>query len=245
MSKKYLLIVVLALPYLFLLCSPENEKEGGKMDSSKIIKLPEPVNESDVSVEEALKNRRSIRSYQDKELKLEHLSQILWSSYGITKSMESGPDFLRGGLRTAPSAGARYPLEIYAVCGNVSDLAAGIYKYDSKEHTLKLLQSGDQRSELSEAAYGQSFIAKAPASLFYSAVYERTTSKYGQRGRERYVCMDLGHSAENVYLQAYSLGIGTCAVGAFSDQDVSKVMQIPEQETPLYIMPLGYIESQK
>ncbi len=245
MINKFSLVFILVIPYIFVFCSPENEKTGDKMDVKQAINLPEPAFESDVPVEEALKNRRSIRSYQDKELTLEHLSQILWSAYGITKPMESGPDFLRGGLRAAPSAGARYPLEIYAVCGEVSGLAAGIYKYDSREHTLKLLQSGDHRSDLTEAAYGQSFIARAPASLFYSAIYERTTSKYGQRGKDRYVCMDLGHSAENVYLQAYSLNIGTCAVGAFSDKEVSKVMQLPDQETPLYIMPLGYIDSQK
>lgn len=238
--KNNLVIFILLIPLIAFSFCP-NEKGAG-MDVIKTIDLPKPNFDSGVSIEEALKNRRSIRTYLDKSLKLKHISQILWAAYGITQPRESGPDFLRGGLRTAPSAGALYPLEIYLVCGNVESLEPGIYKYNSREHKLEMLEKGDKRNELARAAYGQSHVKNAAADIFYSAIYARTTKKYGERGRKRYVCMDLGHSAENVYLQSYSLNIGTCAVGAFSDEKVEKVMSLPENETPLYIMPLGYME---
>ncbi len=163
---------------------------------------------------------------------------MLWAAYGVTED-RSSPSFLRGGLRTAPSAGGLYPLEIYLVAGKVTGLSSGIYKYHSENHTLELISKGDVRKELAQAATDQKFIETAPVSLVYSAVFSRTTNKYGKRGRERYVCIDLGHSAQNVYLQAYALNLGTCAVGAFTDDMVSIVMQLPGNEEPLYIMPIG------
>jgi SagB-type dehydrogenase family enzyme len=202
------------------------------------VNLPEPRLTSDISVEEALLNRRSIREFKDEALTLEQVSQILWAAYGITEE-RSSPSFLRGGLRTAPSAGGLYPLEIYLVVGKVVGLSSGIYKYHSENHILELISQGDIRKDLAKAALDQEFIVTAPASVFYAADYKRTTQKYGTRGRERYVCMDLGHSAQNVYLQAYALNLGTCAMGAFTDDMVSMVMQLPENEEPLYIMPIG------
>lgn len=202
------------------------------------IVLPEPRLTSEVSVEEALLNRRSIREFKTDALTLEQVSQILWAAYGITDE-RSAPSYLRGGLRTAPSAGGLYPLEIYLVAGKVFGLSSGIYKYHSENHTLELISKGDVRKDLSKAATDQKFIEIAPISVLYTAIYKRTTQKYGNRGKERYVCMDLGHSAQNVYLQAYALNLGTCAVGAFTDEMVSMVMQLPENEEPLYIMPVG------
>lgn len=202
------------------------------------VKLPEPRLTSDISVEEALLIRRSIREFKNEAITIQDVSQILWAAYGITEE-RSSPSFLKGGLRTAPSAGALYPLEIYLVAGKVTGLKAGIYKYISQDHSLELVSEGDVRKDLAAAALDQEFLETAPASLMYSAVYSRMTQKYGNRGRERYVCMDLGHSAQNVYLQACALGLGTCAVGAFTDDMVSIVMQLPEDEEPLYIMPIG------
>ncbi len=204
----------------------------------KVITLPEPRRQSDCSVEQALLHRRSVRTYKPEPLALKELSQLLWAAYGITKEMPL-PAFLQGGLRTAPSAGALYPLEIYVVAGEVTGLAPGIYRYRSAGHALELIAAGDHRQELARAAWDQSFIAKAPAVLVYAAVFARTTGKYGERGRSRYVCMDLGHSAQNVYLQAEALGLGTCAVGAFDDASVAKVMGLKSEEEPLYLMPAG------
>ena len=209
----------------------------GKQSDNK-IQLPEPVLTSDISVEEALVNRRSIREFKSDALTLDQVSQILWAAYGINEP-RSNPAFLRGGLRTAPSAGALYPLDIYLVCGNVEGLQAGIYKYIAEVHGLELVSEGDVRKDLAKAALDQDFLEVAPISIVYVAIFNRTTQKYGKRGRERYVCMDIGHSAQNVYLQTYTLNLGTCAIGAFTDKMVSMVMLLTDREEPLYIMPIG------
>jgi SagB-type dehydrogenase family enzyme len=146
---------------------------------------------------------------------------------------------LRGGLRTAPSAGALYPLEIYLVAGNVTGLAPGVYRYNSEMHELQLTVEGDKRPELCDAYFSQPWVKNAPASLVYSAVYERNTQKYGDRGRERYVCMDAGHSAENVCLECTALGLGSVVLGAFLDTKVRLAVQMTKPEEPLYIIPFG------
>lgn len=216
-----------------------NETQQAQMsDESLTYKLPAPQKEGSLSVEKALTRRRSHRSYLDKAISTEDVSQMLWAAYGITKPLSYAQT--RGGLRTAPSAGALYPLEIYILIGNVKNIEPGVYKYTAKDHRITRTIDHDAKPDLSEAALNQEMIKKAPACIFYSAVFERTTQKYGERGRKRYVCMDLGHSAQNVYLQAEALHLGTCAIGAFDDEEVKAVMQLPEEEEPLYIMPIGY-----
>lgn len=207
-----------------------------------VLDLPAPRLVSDVSVEASLQNRRSLRAYADTPITMADVSQLLWSAYGITMPVEDGPEFLRGGLRTAPSAGALYPLEIYVVARKVTDLPGGIYWYRSEIHKLTCITQDDRWDALAEACLGQPHFETAAAAIVYSAVFERNTSKYGQRGRERYVCMDLGHSAENVYLQAYALGLGTCAIGAFDDLRLKQVIGMTRQEEPLYVMPVGRAE---
>ncbi len=215
---------------------PENRPAGAA------IALPAPRFEGPVSVEAAIEGRRSIREYAAKPLTLAEVSQLLWAAYGITQPMPNAPAFVRGGFRAAPSAGARYPLDLYLVAFDVEGLPAGVYWYKSETHELVRMREGDTRKELSAAAFDQPMFATAAAAIVYSAVYERNTSKYGERGRARYVCADLGHSAENVYLQAFALKIGTVAVGAFSDLQVKKAAGMTRAEEPLYIMPLGKIE---
>ena len=210
---------------------------------STLIDLPAPALTGSVSVEKALQSRRSIRVYADTTIALAEVSQILWAAYGITEPVPDGPDFLRGGLRTAPSAGALYPLELYLVARRVDGLEPGVYWYKSETHQLMATPGGDRWAALAEAALRQPHFETAAAAIVYSAIYERNTSKYGERGRERYVCMDLGHSAENVYLEAYALGIGTCAIGAFIDLAVKQAIGMTRAEEPLYIMPLGRMQS--
>jgi SagB-type dehydrogenase family enzyme len=206
------------------------------------IELPPARVEGDISVEEALKSRRSVRSYADAPLTMAEVGQLLWAAYGISYPIEDGPAFLRGGLRTAPSAGALYPLEVYLVARDVTGLDPGVYWYDSEDHTLGLLVREDRWADLSAACHHQPHFETAAAALVWSAVFERNTRKYGQRGRERYVCMDLGHSGENVYLQAYALGVGTCAIGAFTDLRLKETVGMSRAEEPLYVMPLGKTE---
>ena len=220
--------------------SEENKLGLTKTEDSPLTYiLPTPATDGKVSVEKALADRRSQRRYQDKALSADQLSQILWAAYGITAPKPDRP-FLRGGFRTAPSAGGLYPFEIYVVIGDVKEIAPGVYKYDSQEHKIVQTIDKDIRAELCLAALGQKMVEEAPVTVFYGAIFSRMTGKYGERGRERYVCMDLGHSAQNIYLQAEALHLGTCAIGAFIDSKVSEVLQLPEEEEPLYLMPVGY-----
>jgi len=198
--------------------------------------LPTPQNDGNMSVEEALASRRSRRNFQDKALSMEQLSQILWAAYGITLPM---PDRSGGGFRTTPSAGATFPLEVYVAVGNVYGLSPGIFQYNSENHTLIRLSNNDIRQELSNAALGQRMVANAPATIFYTAVMPRITERYGERGI-RYAYMELGHSAQNVYLQAEALGLGTVAIGAFDDNMVRAIFSLASGEYPLYLMPIGY-----
>jgi SagB-type dehydrogenase family enzyme len=191
--------------------------------------LPEPRFESKVSLEETLFRRRSVREYVDLPLSLEEVSQLLWATQGITSAW---------GGRTAPSAGALYPLEVYLVVGDVDNLGVGVYKYQPQEHALVRVGDGDVRAELASAALGQSFVEEGAIDIVISAVYERTTRKYGNRG-VRYVHMEAGHAAQNTCLEAVALDLGTVTIGAFSDERVTDILGMPESEVPLYIMPVG------
>jgi len=242
MSKKNKFILALLLLIFLTACgqgSNPSNIEKTNFDSSDVIYLPTPQLDGSVSVEKALYNRRSQRDFQNMEISLEQLSQILWAAYGITLS-RTDFEFLRGGLRTAPSAGGLYPLEIYVAVGKVEGFESGLYKYIAQGHKIVQISNEDIRAKLCSASYGQKMIEEAPASIIFTAIFGRTTNKYKERGRERYVCMDLGHSAQNVYLQAEALGLGTCAIGAFSDEHIAKIMQLPKEEEPLYIMPIGH-----
>lgn len=197
--------------------------------SSDIIKLPEPQYDSKVSIEKTLLKRRSARNYLKEPLTLNEISQLLWAAQGITS-----PE----GYRTAPSAGALYPLEVYIVAGYVKNLPAGIYKYRPYEHAIIKTAEGDLRAKLCRATLNQDSVNNAPVVLVFCAVYQRTTKKYGERGM-KYVHMEVGHAAQNVCLQAVSLGLGAVVIGAFHDNKVKKVMNIAADEHPLYILPIG------
>ena len=200
-----------------------------RKDEQVIIKLPEPNYRGSMSVEEALLKRRSVRDFKDKPVTLSEISQLIWAAQGSTD---------RRGFRTAPSAGALYPLELYVLAGNVTDLPAGIYKYRCKSHELLSIAKGDRRIDLGNAALGQSSVRRAAAVMALSGVYERMTTKYGDRGI-RYVHMEAGHAAQNVYLQAVSLGLSTVVIGAFRDEEVKSLLKMTIGEKLVYIMPVG------
>ncbi|MEO0096884.1 MAG: SagB/ThcOx family dehydrogenase [candidate division WOR-3 bacterium] len=210
-------LIILNLIFLISLFG----EKGGKM------KLPKPRYKSEVSVEEALLKRRSVRSYKKSPLTLEEVSQLLWAAYGITTDW---------GGKTCPSAGATYPLVIYLVVGEVKDLKPGVYQYLPEEHSIKLVSEKDVRKELTEAAWQQEYISNAPINIIIAANYERTTSHYGERGI-RYVHMEVGHCGQNIHLQCETMGLGTVVIGAFNDKEVKKILKIKEEV--LYIMPVG------
>jgi len=196
----------------------------------QMITLPEPRLHGRKSFEDLLTTRRSVREFdQSRSLMLNEVSQLLWAAQGITD--------LRG-LRTAPSAGALYPLEVHVVVGAVHGLDAGVYRYQVREHRLVQTLSSDRRAALARAALGQSWVADGAIALVISAIYERTTQKYGQRG-VRYVHMEVGHVSQNVFLQAVSLGLKTVVIGAFNDNSVKNALKMDPDEHPLCIMPIS------
>jgi len=202
---------------------------GPATPTSGEIRLPSPQYDGKISVQQALLKRRSVREYRDQPLSLEEVSQLLWAAQGVTDA---------GGHRTAPSAGALYPLEVYLLVGDVQQLPAGVYRYLPHGHSLVLIADGDQRRNLAWAALGQESIQEAPAVILISAVVARTAAKYGDRA-ERYVYMEVGCAAQNVYLQAEALGLGTVMIGAFYDEEVKRLLAMPRQEQPMCIMPVG------
>lgn len=232
--KKYLLISTIVI-----LCSgmvipamssaSDMENKSTMRNESEITRLPASKYDSKTSIEKALLERRSVRDYKDVPLTLAEVGQLLWAAQGITA---------RRGFRTAPSAGALYPLELYVVAGNVDDLPDGIYKYRPYGHELTRVAQGDKRIELCNAALGQSPVRDAAAVIVFSGVYERTTRKYGKRGI-LYVHIEVGHAAQNICLQAVSLNLGTVTIGAFYEDTVKRILNMPEREEPLYIIAVG------
>ena len=228
---KYLKFTFIIIFLLLLVVTFFKVRGGEKMPGEeKKIKLPEPRYKSTMSVEESILNRRSVRSYSKEPVKLEEISQLLWSAQGITDEKRK--------FRAAPSAGALYPLETYIVVGNVSSLEEGIYRYYPFSHEIVRTKEGDFRNSLSLAALGQSCIRNGSVSIIFAGVYDKITGKYGERGI-MYTHMEAGHAAQNIYLQAEALGLGTVVVGAFIDDKVKEVVGLKDDETPLYILPVG------
>ena len=185
----------------------------------------------DVTLTEALMGRKSIRDYDTVPMALEDLAQLLWAAQG------DGTDAVATVTRTAPSAGATHPLELFVVAGAVEGLAAGVYHYQYFSQELVLQTAVDIRKELAQAALGQDMISRAPAVIIIAADFQRTTQRYGSRG-ETYVYMESGGVAQNIALQAAALDIGNVVVGAFRDEEMARVLQI--DPAPLLIIPVGY-----
>ncbi len=193
------------------------------------IDLPKARTEGTVSLERTLLLRRSVRQYSRATVTLAEAAQLLWAAQGVTG---------RGGYRTAPSAGALYPLETFLCAGRVDALPPGVYKYRHGSHDLIRLAEGDLRSRLASAALGQAWVREAPLTIALAAVFRRITGRYQQRG-VRYAWMEAGHAAQNVMLQAVALGLGGVPVGAFDDGAVQKILRMTAEEEPLYLIPVG------
>ena len=203
---------------------------AGGMDTEKSIRLPEPVIEGRMSLEAAIRERRSVREFSSRPLSLSDVAQLLWAAQGVTA---------RDGARSAPSAGALYPLELYVVVRSVESLPAGLYRYQPRGHRLRHVVDGELSGPLAAAALGQAWVGTAPAVLVITGVYERSAKKYGERA-QRYTRIEVGHAGQNVYLQAVALGLGTVIVGAFRDAEVKRALGLPENHAPLALMPVGH-----
>jgi len=224
-------VPVVVLAALGLVACQEKDIDMSKTaetTTSEDIQLPEPRYEGPVSLEETLYLRRSVREFADEPLSWDEISQLLWAAQGITDPQ---------GRRTAPSAGALYPLELYLLT------ADGLFHYDPEEHTLQRLRSGDLRRDVHAASLEQESILQAPITLVFSAVYHRTAQRYGAQRSPRYVHMEVGHAAQNVLLQAVALGLGAVPIGAFHDDRVQEVLGLPDDHELLYLIPVGRLRA--
>lgn len=197
------------------------------MEMGETIHLPQANVKGGMSLEESIAKRRSIREFSSKPLPIEQIGQLLWAAQGITEKHR--------GLRSAPSAGALYPLETYVV------LPAGIYHYNAERHELKRIKEGDRRLELQKAALDQEAVGSAPAVFVFAAMYERTAEKYRDRA-SRYVPSEAGHACQNMLLQATAQNLAGVPVGAFDDMRVAEIVKLAKNESPLYLVPVGYRE---
>ncbi|HSV86877.1 MAG TPA: SagB/ThcOx family dehydrogenase [Levilinea sp.] len=219
--------------FLVLACAPVELQEVSEPSPQAeaeilvedLITLPDPVLVGTMTIEETMAKRRSVRSYSEELLTVEEIGQLLWSAQGITHP---------AGLRTAPSAGALYPLEVYAITQE------GVYHYDPHQHTLSLHLEGDLRPALHVAALGQDSVLEGPLVVAITVVYERTEVRYGMERTPRYVYLEVGHAAQNLLLQAVALELGAVVIGAFFDNQVKSILSLPANEHPIYLIPVGH-----
>lgn len=220
MGKRLILVVVL----LAAACGPAASTAAPPSAPVAVTPLPTPATSGDTSLETALVGRRSVREFSDRPLTAAEMGQLLWAAQGITDPR---------GYRTAPSAGALYPLEIYVAT------AGGLYHYQPARHALAVVGRSDVRQALYQAALRQEAVSQAPAVFVIAAVYERTAIKYGAERSPRYVHLEAGHAAQNILLQAVTLGLGAVPIGAFDDEAIQEAMGLPAEEQPLYLIPVG------
>ncbi len=200
----------------------------------KLIDLPEPRPASTMSLSKALARRKSVREYSKTQLTIQELSYLLWATDGVSHSGH-GYEF-----RTAPSAGALYPVETYIVANRFSDLPQGVYHYSVKKHALEEIDEGDYSERIASAALDQPMCAGAPVVFIWTAVFERAKWKYKQRAY-RYVYLDAGHMAGNLALAAASMGLGSCQVAALYDEEVNKILGVDgADESVIYMSVVGH-----
>ncbi|GAB4275193.1 MAG: SagB/ThcOx family dehydrogenase [Candidatus Rifleibacteriota bacterium] len=229
---RFRILVALLILILFIVVFHKKANERIMVSySGPPIMLAEPAYSGIMTLEQALKKRRSVRQYASTPLELAEVGQILWATQGVSSE--------KGGYRTAPSAGALYPLETYLVAGEVRGLQPGIYHYDMNKHCLFPMKSGDFRSGLSNTVLGQKPPLNAPASVVLAGVFERTRIKYGYFG-DRYVYMEAGHAGQNLCLQAVGLGLSALTIGSIEQEKLQALLGLPVNQTPLYVLPFGH-----
>lgn len=216
-SYKFILIIFILLFISYEVFAMSN--------TVRTIQLPKPVLNKSAYLDQVLQERRSVRNFANKELTLEQISQLLWAGDGISDTAKE--------LRTAPSAGALYPLDLYVVKKD------GVWHYIVKNHSLQLMTPSDLRAALSIAALGQVSITRAPLDIVITAQYDRITAKYSEHST-KYAQLEAGHIAQNLALEAVALGLASVPIGAFNDENIKKILQLPTNHEPVYIIPIGY-----
>lgn len=219
------ILMLLALAASMVACNQATASNTPTTNGRATTSLPQPSRSGEISLEEALALRRSVREFSDQPLTEAELGQLLWAAQGITNER---------GFRTAPSAGALYPLEVYVAT------ADGVFRYDPQHHRLQASSVDDALPRIYQAALQQEPLRQAPAVFIVTAIYERTAQKYGAERSPRYVHLEAGHAAQNLLLQAVALDLGAVPIGAFHDQDVQQVLGLPVDHIPLYLIPVGH-----
>ena len=200
---------------------------------AEVVELPRNWHEQGMDFLSILQQRRSLRSFVDEPMSLADLALLLWASQGITG--RAGPYF----FRTAPSAGALYPMETYLAIQRVEGVDPGIYHFDVQGFRLERLAAVLPGRPLAEACLGQSFMALAPVNFIWTAIFRRNMAKYGHRGM-RYILLDAGHICQNLLLAAGFLGMGGCPVAAFFDDEVNALLGVDgQEESTLYLASVG------
>lgn len=209
------------------------EEDKPYKKGERAMKLTKPDVDGKLSVEKAIFQRRTVRSFRKKTITQQQLSQILWAAQGIT---EEG-----GFKRAAPSAGALYPADVYAVVGDkgVQDVPEGVYLYDPGDHAIEKIHDRDEREAVAMASVRQMWMAEAPVIFIITCEYDRITVKYGERGI-RYAFIEVGHIGQNIFLQCQALGLVAGIVGAFHDKEVAQSIKAQRNHEPLIIMPIGW-----
>lgn len=198
------------------------------------ISLPSPSPAKGLSLDETLRKRKSVRSYVERPLNKQQLAYLLWSSNGVQR-VEEEREF-----RTAPSAGALYPIETYLVVNNVDEIPRGVYHYSVRSNALEELRSGDFGQAAARAALGQRMCSQAPVVFIWTAIFQRTKWRYRERAY-RYIYLDAGHIAENLALSAVSLGLGSCQIGALYDEEVNEIIGVDGiEESTIYMTVVGW-----
>ncbi len=219
---------LLAVAVGTLACDQMVDPSPPTTGTDSVTALPPPAQTGETSLEEVLARRRSVREFSDQPLTEAELGQLLWAAQGITNER---------GFRTAPSAGALYPLEVYLATEN------GVFQYDPQTHHLLVSSHDDARLKLYQAALQQEPIRQAPAVFVLTAIYARTAEKYGTLRGPRYVNLEAGHAAQNLLLQAVALDLGAVPIGAFDDQEIRQALDLSSDHTPLYLIPVGHLTS--
>ncbi|GAA5819450.1 MAG: SagB/ThcOx family dehydrogenase [Methanobrevibacter sp. CfCl-M3] len=235
---KFSLIVLLVLiattsMYMFY---PKSHEQVWTGDIINTIKLPQPQIKGNVSVEEAIQKRRSIRSYSSTPLTLEDISQLMWVAQGITDSNRN--------YRTVPSGSHTFGLEIYILIGDntVNNLEKGLYHYNPFNHTLEQLTKEDLRLKLSEASDSQQWVEKAQVDIIITGNYQKVMDKYyDEVTSARFINNEAGHAGQNIYLESTSRNLGTVAIGSFDDKKIHHILPIPSIEKTIYVYPVGHV----
>jgi len=240
-KKKLAVLFILIIAFVVVLVAfyfGPKESISTSRNVISITKLPTPQITGNISLEKSIQNRRSVRQYSNQSLNLSDVSQLLWAGQGITDTQKN--------LRAAPSAGQVYPLELYVIVGigGVSGLKEGLYHYVPQNNTLEKILEGDIRNNLSQVANGQPWVKQAPMNIVITGNYQKMINKYkDQQLSTRFVDMEAGHVGENLYLQAEARGLATVSLGSFDENQMIRLLHLPNNEKPLYIFPVGHTVS--